>query len=359
MKHYVIFLFFLFFLACKSKEEKIFPSYASIAESVYASGIVKAKNQYQVFSTVNGIVETIYVQEGDYVKKGDPILSISNDVQRFNRDNAKLSAVYADESSNQGKLNEAKLAIDFAMQKMKIDSSNFARQMALWQNNIGSKVELEQRELAYKNARLTYESALVKYQDLQRLIDVNAAQSKNTLRASETMQGDYVIKAHADGMVYSISKEIGELVTIQSPIAIIGDDKEFVLEMLIDEADILTIKDSLLVLLTLESYKNTVFKARVSKINPIMNERTKAFTIEAVFEEKPSVLYPNLTFEANIVLRSKDKALLIPREYLIDEQYVLNAKNEKIEVKTGLKDYKKVEILDGISEKDALSKPVL
>jgi multidrug efflux pump subunit AcrA (membrane-fusion protein) len=107
----------------------------------------------------------------------------------------------------------------------------------------------------------------------------------------------------------------------------------------------------------MDSYKGQVFEAIVQKIDPIMNERSKSFTVEAGFVKQPPALYPNLTCEANIVIVEKSKALTIPRNFLLDSNYVLMENNEKRKVETGLKDYQKVEILSGITAKDILLKP--
>jgi hypothetical protein len=45
-------------------------------------------------------------------------------------------------------------------------------------------------------------------------------------------------------------------------------------------------------------------------------------TIEAHFVRPPGKLYPNLTAEANIVIR-KENAITIPKTHLIDNEYVL------------------------------------
>ena len=103
---YILPLLILF--ACKSKVEKTKPTLESISESIYASGIVKSKNQYQAFAMVNGIVENIFVSEGDSVKKGDAILSISNQTQKLSKESAELAAQFSDINANQGKLNEVK-----------------------------------------------------------------------------------------------------------------------------------------------------------------------------------------------------------------------------------------------------------
>ena len=81
-----------------------------------------------------------------------------------------------------------------------------------------------------------------------------------------------------------------------------------------------------------------------------MNEKTKTFTIEAKFINQPLVLYPNLTLEANIIIKTNPKAILIPREYLFEDQFVYLKDGQKKKVKTGIKDLKYVEITNGLAE---------
>lgn len=171
------------------------------------------------------------------------------------------------------------------------------------------------------------------------------------------MVRDFTISSEVNGRVYSILKKNGELVTPQTPVAIIGDANQFIINLQVDEYDIVKLQNGMPVYISLDSYKGEVFEAKLTKINPIMNERTKTFLVEARFVKQPPKLYPNLTVEANIVLQVKEKALTIPRQYLVNDSFVLNNKGEKIAVKTGLKDYKKVEILSGISTNDQLSLP--
>ena len=110
-------------------------------------------------------------------------------------------------------------------------------------------------------------------------------------------------------------------------------------------------------MIKLDSYKGQVFEAVVIKINPIMNERLRSFSVEASLLTKPPALYPNLTTEANIIFQIKEKALLIPRSYLIDESFVMMENKQKGKITTGLKDYQKVEILSGLTVNDIILKP--
>lgn len=345
-------------LACKTKVEKIKPTVEPITESIYASGIVKSKNQYQAFTTVNGIIETIFVSEGDILKKGDPILSISNLTQRLSKESAELSAIFSDINSNQGKLNEAKLFVELSRNKMKNDSALYFRQKNLWEQRIGTRIEFEQRELAYQNSKIAYYSSTVKYDDLKRQLELASLQSKKNLLISTKFEGDYTLKSEIDGILYSLNKSKGEIVGIQTPLAVIGDAKTFILEMQVDEYDIFKIRKNLVVMVTLDSYKGQVFEAKITRIIPFMNERSKTFLVEAEFFQQPKVLYPNITFEANIVIQSKEKAMLIPRDYLLNDSIVIKSNGDKVVVTIGLKDYQKIEIISGIVAEDELIKPM-
>lgn len=343
--------------ACKTKEEKIKPSVESISESIYASGIIKSKNQYQAFAMVNGIINEVYVAEGDFVKKGAPILSVHNETQKLNKESSALSAQFNDFSANQGKLLDARSAIDLAKNKMKNDSAFYFRQLALWKQQIGTKSDLEQRELTYQNSKNAYASAMIKFDELKRQLEFASVQSKKNLLISDKLESDFTIRSEMDGTVYSLNKLKGEMVNTQTALAVIGDSKQFILEMQVDEYDILKIRKGLPVLVTLDSYKGKVFDAVVTRINPLMNERSKTFLVEAAFTIQPEILYPNISFEANIVIQSKEKAILIPRNYLLNDSLVLKGNGDTVLVKTGLKDYQKIEILSGINAGDELKKP--
>lgn len=329
----------------------------NITESVYASGVIKSKSQYQVYATVSGLIQQILVKEGDVVKKGDALFVVENETPRLNTENASLAADFAEWNRRGERLNELKTAIETAKSKMLNDSILLVRQRGLWAQKIGSQVELEQRELTYTTSVNNYQAALSRYTDLQKQLDFAAAQSEKLLSISKTAAQDYIVRSQTDGRVYSISKEAGEIVNPQSALAIIGASDDFVAELQIDESDISRIRTGQRVLLTLDSYKGEVFEAKISKIDPIMNERTRTFTVEAEFVKRPPVLYPNLTTEANVVIRTKENAVTIPRAWLVGDSLVILEDKSTRKVEIGLKDYQKVEILGGLGANETILKP--
>lgn len=355
--HIYLFPALLLLAACKEKTETASPVRESITESVYASGVLKAKNQYQVFSTVNGLLQKIHVREGDTVRKGDLLFTILNETSRLARENAQLSAELSDIRANRTKLDELLLTIDLLKKKMLNDSLLLVRQRSLWSQNIGSGVELEQADLNYQNSKTTYESAILRYRDEKRRLEIASRQAQKNLEISREMESDFSITSSMDGKVYSLTTEEGEMVNTQMPLAVIGDAHDYILELQVDEYDVTSIQPGQPVKVVMDSYKGEVFEAVVTKVNPIMNERTKTLTVEADFVTAPPALYPNLTLEANILLQVKDDALTLPRKFIINDRFVLKENGDTIPVTIGLKDYQKAEILSGLDEHDVLMLP--
>lgn len=341
-------------LACNQKQAVVKPTLQNITESVYASGIVKGNNQYQAFAKIPGVVEKVFVQEGSTVKKGEPILLISNQAALYAKENAAATAQFNAKVQNQDKLTELAYNLDVLKEKMRNDSLLFQRQQNLFKEEVGTKAELELRELAYKNSLGAYEAAKSKYQQLKRQIAFSEKQAQLNLEISSAQYNDLLLRSEIEGRVYDILKQPGEMVNAQQPVAIIADANQFFLELLVDEYDIALLKVAQTVWVNMDSKKGNTFEARVSKIHPIMNERNRTFLVEATFVNQPEALYPNLSAEANIVIRQKNNALIIPRNLLVEETYVIMANGEKRKVKVGIKDYEKAEIIEGLSQDDEL-----
>ncbi|WP_245579268.1 efflux RND transporter periplasmic adaptor subunit [Algoriphagus mannitolivorans] len=340
-----------------SDPEAIFPKVEAITESVYASGVVKAQEQYEAYLLANGPVQKIFLEEGDTVTVGTPILQVFNEAEKLRRENAQLAQTYADQQANQSRLRDLELSIQLAKSKLQNDSLLNLRTQNLWKQGIGTAVELEQRQLNYQNSKTAYESQIIRYKDLKREIEFNSKSAGKNLRITEVLENEYLLKSKIDGVVYSILKEQGEMVSPQTPLAIIGKAGEFLMELQVDEYDISKVKPGQKILVSMDSYKEEVFEGKVSKISPIMDPKTKTFKVEAEFTKAPARLFPNLTLEANIVTQVKEKTLVIPRNYLWNDTSVITIDEDTIPVKTGIKNFQFAEILDGISESTQLIRP--
>jgi multidrug efflux pump subunit AcrA (membrane-fusion protein) len=340
--------------SCKN-ETGIHPTVGTITESVYASGHVKAEEQYKVFSKVPGILIKRLVKVGDSVERGDSIFTIQNPVVSISIKNSELGLRRAEE--NLQKIKELKSRIEQLKNKFLQDSLMYVRQKKLWEQNVGTKVQLEQAELNKNSSKTDYLTALQDLKISTTGLKTDYETAKNNLNISKENAEDYVIRSETSGRVYTIYPEEGEGVTPQTVLAVIGKQDKFLIELQVDEDDISRVDLGQEIFVTMDSYKDSVFKARVSNIYPIMNEETSTFTVEGEFINRPSKVYPHLNLEANILIKSKKNAVIIPREFLLEGNYVLLKNKKKVKVNVGLKNFDYVEIVKGLSKDQLIYKP--
>lgn len=348
---------YLLLVSCTSKNTKVFPQRTSITESVYASTTVQPDSLYQVYSNVQGILDIQFVEEADNIHKGDPIAQIKNTSSTLQKSNDALSFALAQQQyqGNISILKTLKNDIKSAALKCKNDSINFYRQKRLWANSIGSKATYENKKLTYELSKTALESLKKKYDLTQIELETQMKKAQNNYKNSVATAQDFKILSKISGRVYAFYKKPGELINPLEPIALIGSNQKYVIEMLVDEKDIVTIKKGQSVHVVLDAYKEKLFMATVSKIHPKKDDRTQTFLVEALFNDPPSVLYPGLTGEANIIIAQKEDALIIPKSYMVGNNHVLTERG-LVEIETGLENMESMEVVSGITEQTHLIK---
>ncbi|CAZ97627.1 efflux RND transporter periplasmic adaptor subunit [Zobellia galactanivorans] len=358
MRYIFIWVLVLVLQSCGDDEEKILPQKAELTESVYASATVQPDSLYKVYSAVGGILDRNLVEEGDRVKKGSPLLQIINNTPKLNTENAKLSLRLAQENYNGSAavLKGLEDEIKAATLSFHNDSINFYRQKRLWSQNIGSKVEFDNRKLAYELSRNNLNLLKSKYERTKNELLTQVRQARNNYESAQINTKDFTVTSKINGKVYELMKEPGEIVSTMEPIAAVGSDSDFIIKMLVDEVDIVKLSLGQKTLVTLDAYPSEVFVATVDKIYPRKDERSQTFTVEASFDDPPKILYPGLAGEGNIIIAQKKEALTIPKTYLINGNSVRTAKG-MVEVVTGLQNLDRVEIVEGIGENTELLKP--
>ncbi|ESU20368.1 hypothetical protein FEDK69T_28860 [Flavobacterium enshiense DK69] len=361
MKVKCIFLFLAFvaMMACKNNNAGIRPMVSDITQSVYASGTVKAEGQYVVYSTVNGELKKINVVAGDLINKGQPLFELNSEKAKLATENAQLAYELSTEQSSyiKNKVAEMELKVISARDKVSLDESVYKRNKNVINQGGISQVDFERSEVAYKNSKLAYESAQRQLEELRIQLKNEEKRNQVNLKLNLENQSDFTVKSIFSGKLFDVLVKEGDLVTPNTPLAVIGKAGSYIVELNVDENDMALVKKNQEVLVTMDSYKGNVFRAVVDKIYPIMDERSHTFKIEAKFIQTPENLYPNLTVEANIIIATKKQAIVIPKQYLVDKTYVLVDHDKKRKIKIGLFDYEKVEVLKGLKADETIYLP--
>jgi RND family efflux transporter, MFP subunit len=179
---------------------------AAIIEQKYP-GSVEGSVNVEIKSQVSGYLDFIYVNEGDYVKKGQLLFKIKSDVfsEQVNNSKAALTASIAAQ-------NNAKLEIEKLKPLV-----------------IGKVVS----EMQLKTAEANYESATAQ-----------VAQAKASLGSSQINAAFCLIKAPVSGYIGRIPNRIGNLVTPGdgTPLTTLSDIDKIFVYFSLSEADFINLR---------------------------------------------------------------------------------------------------------------------
>jgi len=346
-------------VACQRNREIIKPQRKPLMEAVYASGFVVARDEYQVFAQAEGYLSAKLALDGDTVQRGDALFIIEADQQsaryRIARENYDMAL------SNHGKgspvLNELLAAVDVAKTKMQFDSLNFVRYSNLLKSNATTRADYDRMKLQFDNSKNEYILQRSRLNKTRNQLYTELQNAKNQLQIAGDESGRYTVRSQINGRVFKTMKERGELVRRNEAIAIVGMDDAFYLQLNVDELDVQRLKVGQRVLAKIDAYPGKVFEAHVSKIYPMINKQQQSIRVDANLTERLPGSFSGLALEANIVIRQKDDALVIPKTALLPGDS-LNIKTEdgakKIKIIRGIETLDEVEIAEGLDSAETL-----
>jgi HlyD family secretion protein len=355
-------LLIILFVSCSRSPETVKPQRKNITEAVYASGKIISQNEYNVFALSSGTVKEKKVKEGDVVSKDQVLYVISNDAPSARMDAARSAFENArlNLSDRSGILNDLRLAVENAHVKFSNDSVNYFRFKKLLNENATSQSNLDNAYTAYIISLNQRKSAEEKYRSAQNDLNVAFENAKSQLAAAQNDLGNYFIRAVSGGTVFQLSKEAGEAVHAGEVVALLGESNSRIIKLAVDQQDISRIKTGQEVLLKTDVNGNSIYKAEISHVYPVMNEVDQTFRADAIFKDSTQQPFIHSSVEANIIIQKKENALVIPRKALLEEDSLRVKREGKIitiAVKTGIRTLDDVEVLSGIDESSEVVVP--
>jgi multidrug efflux pump subunit AcrA (membrane-fusion protein) len=334
------------------------PVRKDIVEAVFASGNVITKNRYIVTSQSEGYLDKVFFNEGDSVKAGQPLFLIENESQKEQLEDAQANYEYSKSNAAENspileQLIVQKLQIE---NKLVTDSINFIRHQKLIKTGAVSKVDYEKAKLAYDNSIQDLISIENQIADRKNILQLELLKSKANLASQQNTSSFYQIRSKVDGIVLQTHKTEGELIKRGEHVSEVGSG-EFIAKLLIVEEDINKISVGQEVYIELNTEKNKSYKAYLSKVYPFFDSQEQSFIAEAKFIEPVFHLISGTQLQANIRVRDKSDALVIPTEFLLPGDFILSKNKQKVKVVVGIRTSEWVEILSGIDETSSILFP--
>ncbi len=351
----------LLLFSCQKKRETAHPELRSLTESVYAAGNILPDNEYKLYALADGYLVQSQVKEGDTIHTGQVLFTLESDQQNIRVGNARTNLETARTNAAAGSpvLAEMEASLQSARAKMQQDSVNFVRYKNLWENNATSQIEYDRAALAYRTARNDFQAVQSRMQRTRTQLQNELANARSQYDLSTVEKGNYQLTSRIHGRVYEIYKEIGELVRRGETVALLGDQQSVYLRLTVDELDVEKVKPGNSILVKLDSYPDKVWKATVTKVYPMLNQRDRTFRVDAHFAEALPPQYIGLTAEANVIVRQNPKALAIPKTFLVNNDSVMveqNGEPQKIRIRKGVENMEYVEVLSGLTTESVLIK---
>ncbi len=351
------------------------PVIMDITQKTVATGAIRPRKEVQVKPQVSGVVDEIYVEEGQLVSKGQRLARIKLVPSEVNINTAKSNVELARlrlqdakrELERQRNLNKQRLDVEEARARLENAEKEEERQRGLFEDGVISeqnynsfKLDLQLAKAAFENAQVVAANSIrqfetevdIREQELQAAI--NNLQLLREGASSNSRQVANVVTSTLDGMVLEIPVEEGTSVIERNnfnegtSIAVVADMNALIFEGKVDESDVGKLKEGMPLLLTVGAIQDREFAATLEFISPkgVDEEGTVKFEVRAAVKPSEDIfLRAGYSANADIILDKREQVVAIKERDVLFE-----GDSTYVELKTGDRNFERQAIQLGLSD---------
>jgi len=334
-----------------------------LRRNVESVGSLFPLDEVTVSSEVEGRVEQVLVDVGDHVTAGQTIvkvvpteLQLTLDQQRATLQQARARLGLPENVEDVKDVREAaevkKAAADLADARQK-----YERAKTLFEQGLLPKQNFDEAESRHNAARAAYDLSVQGVQNLRAAL----AQSRAAAALAQKKVADSIIRAPFAGQIRERSVTQGQYLKVQTPVMVIVNVDPMRVRLRVPEKMAAWVKTGQEVTVTVEAYPGRSFTGKISRINPSVDQQTRAFEVEALIINHEALLKPGFFVKATIPSSFVVDSLFVPEDallyvYGVYKVFVIdgNTVKEK-EVKIGERSGSEVEILEGLAQGDRIA----
>ncbi len=298
-----VFVFYNKVYVAKSTFSTTKPVYGDLFVSVKGIGNVDAKNIYTITAQSGGKIDSIYFDEGEWVKQGDLLLSIDPVDLPMLLDEQRVALKKARHEVNTSQSNLESLE---AQESLILVTRN--RYKKLLEDRYATQAEFDKAASDLQNMRAQMDAAIAKIAsaklEIQRLA--------KTIEATEEKLKRLKIYAPSDGYIVSKDAELAQYVLPSTPIFKIVDPKTLWVVVNVDERLAHSIKLGQDASIVLRSKPDEKLQGVVERVVAVSNAVTLEREIAVAFSVTPSKFYINEQAEVNIKTAKHENVLKVP-----------------------------------------------
>ena len=299
--------------------------YRTIEDKIVATGSVVPEDEVNIVPQISGIIQEIFVDEGDQVKAGDLL--------------AKIKVI-----PNEQTLNSAEGRVKTTQIILQNSEKEYNRNKKLFEKGIISEQDFNSIELRYNQDKQSLENAK---SDLQiiRLGSIGGSALTNT-NVRSTISGTILQVPVKEGDQAIEANTFNPGTTI----ATVADLNKMIFEGRVDEGEVSKLKTGLPLKIEIGAIEDKVYDAKLILIAPKGIEVAGAiqFQIEGeVYLDDEYIIRAGYSANATIVTQTKENVLAID-EYLL--QFDNKTKEAFVEIEISDQNFEKRQIEVGISD---------
>lgn len=296
----------------------------NIEQNIPLTGILEPINAVDIVAEVNGEVEEIRKEMGQYVSLNDTLAVIDDRIPLSNFEQAKAQVLSAENS-----LQIASLTLESDKDLLKTGDIS---------------------KLAYENSVYNYKSA-----------EANLLAAKANLSLQMKSFEDTRIMSPIKGYVARKNIDIGTMVNMGQVLYRVVDLSTIKINVGVPQALIGSISRGDIAEIEVTGLGNGLFSGAVKYISPQADESTGSFSVEIhVYNTSDNKIRAGMTGRINLILKEEEKSLVVPDYALVTKNgnnyvYKITDGYAKLtEVKLGRSYGSSVEVYEGLTEGDEI-----
>ncbi len=277
----------------------------SIASFLVYNSTLETEQMADVYSRIPGLVEKIYVEEGNRISKDQPLIQIEQEEYILEEERARLN-----------------------YDKKK---SEFERFQALKDKNLISQEEFETARLDVRQAELQWKQA--------------------------SLNLDYTtVQSPISGVVGERLVRVGDRVQTSSKLFVIANPEDKVVKVFVPQDELPKCYINQKAVISTDVLPEEKFDGWVKRISPIVDPTSGTFKVTAGVRDARNQLRPGMFVQVRLVVDVKEQALLVPKPALVYENertylfVVYQDSVRRVELQKGFEDAEKVEVLNDIAD---------
>jgi RND family efflux transporter MFP subunit len=252
-----------------------------VRQTLTYSGDIKAELEVKVFSKIADRIEKYYVDDGDPVRRGDPI--------------AKVISTTIGQAVRQAEAGLAGARAYYAN-----ISAEYERANRLYKENAISRQQFEAIQAQFEAASAQLE------------------QAEAGLVTAESQLSDATVTSPIDGLIGIRYFDAGDMASPGAPIVSVVQMDRVKIEFDATEEDLGRLAFGQTAEVRVRSYTDTLFEGKILKISPVLDPLTRMATVEVLIPNSGHRLKPGMYAEVEITVGVIENTLVVPRSSVLE-----------------------------------------